>query len=221
MAGNLLIMFDLDGTLVNTVDSIIICANKVRVLHHFPERDPSEIYSKVGLPPKEFFNDLDLSPEQSIKLVADFRIELNDMNFDDSDLYPGTCELLEFFKGQGVPLAIATNKPTANAELLLAKTAISGYFVTVQGSDGLNPKPHPDILLKVSSDLGINKAIMVGDRSEDIIAANEAGFQSIGLAQTFHSKSELESSGAFLVFEGMQDLAKAVDLDFFRDRILS
>lgn len=221
MSGNLLLLFDLDGTLVNTVDSIIMCANRVRVLNHFPERDPSEIYSKVGLPPKEFFNDLDLSAEQSIRLVADFRNTLNDIKFDGSDLYPGACEILEFFKGQGVPLAVATNKPTANAELLLAKTAIRDYFVKVQGSDKLNPKPHPDILLKVSSDLGISKAIMVGDRSEDIQAANEAGFQSIGLAQTFHSTYELESSGAFLVFEGMQEFAKAINVSFFRDRLLS
>jgi len=220
MAGNLLLLFDLDGTLVNTVDSIIMCANKVRVLHQLPERDPSEIYSKVGLPPNEFFNDLVLSSEQSIKLVADFRNALNEIKFDKSDLYPGTCEILEFFKGQNVPLAVATNKPTANAELLLAKTAIRDYFVTVQGSDKLKPKPHPDILLKVSSDLGISKAIMVGDRSEDIQAASEAGFRSIGLAQTFHSRSELERSGAFLVFEGMEEFAKAANFDFFRDRIL-
>jgi phosphoglycolate phosphatase len=221
MAEKLLMMFDLDGTLVNTVDSIISCANQVRILGGFPERDPFEIYSKIGLPPTEFFNDLDLDSNEISGLVSDFRNTLNQVSFNSSSLYPGTHQLLEMFRDMRIPLAVATNKPTSNAELLLEKTSIREYFVKVQGSDGLNPKPHPDILLRLAKQVGVTKAIMVGDRSEDILAAKAAGFQSIGLAQTFHSEFELKNSGAILVFTGMQEFANTFDEAYIRDIIRS
>lgn len=220
MSERLLIMFDLDGTLVNTVDSIIECANFARMLNKFPRRDTSEIYSKIGLPPSQFFDDLVISDDQLAILIADFRNALNDVNFSSSSLYPGTIKVLEFFKIMQIPLMVATNKPTANAELLLTKTSIRNFFKHVQGSDNLNPKPSPDILLRASGKVNFGRVIMVGDRSEDVLAATAAGFQSIGLAQTFHTKWDLENAGAFLVFNGMQEFANTLDIAFFKDRIL-
>ena len=206
-----LVMFDLDGTLVNSVDAIINSVNSARTKFNYSARAESEIFDLVGLAPTTFFSDLDISDSDVRTLIEEFRFTLNEIKFDSSHIYPSTRQVLKTLKSSGVVLAVATNKPTKNAELLLTKTGLINFFSHIQGSDNLNSKPAPDILMKVMTMFNPDSSVMVGDRAEDMIAAKSIGVKCIGLAQTSHSKDVLLDSGASLVFNTMSSFCEFVE----------
>ena len=219
MPKNPLVMFDLDGTLVNTVESIVECANLARVQFGYPKRESSEIFNMVGMPPSNFFNDLKILEIEEERLVLEFRLKLNLVRFSIADLYPSTIKVLTILRSNGIKLAVTTNKPTANAELLLTKTGVRHFFSHVQGSDGLKPKPHPDILRKAIEICNSERSLMVGDRSEDMIAAKQSGVISVGVAQTAHSKLTLLEAGADYVFDTMEEFGNEANLNLILDTI--
>jgi phosphoglycolate phosphatase-like HAD superfamily hydrolase len=128
---------------------------------------------------------------------------------------------LETFLGLGIKLAIATNKPTENATLLLTKTKIRNFFFHIQGSDGLEPKPNPEILLKALQVCNASHAIMIGDRVEDIRAATAIGIKSIGVAQTSHRESQFMDAGATYSFNGMKHFAEHLAFRDFLDSLFA
>lgn len=206
-----LVMFDLDGTLVNSVDAIIKSVNIARIKFCYSARTESEIFNLVGLAPDAFFADLDISDSDVNALIKEFRFTLNGMKFDSSHIYPSTTQVLSVLKNYGAVLAVATNKPTKNAELLLSKTGLIDFFSHTQGSDNLNSKPAPDILSKVMTMFNPELSVMIGDRAEDMIAARSIGVKCIGIAQTSHSKELLLESGASLAFNTMSSFCEFVE----------
>lgn len=218
---NYLVLFDLDGTLVDTVESIIDCTNSARLELGFSARAREDIFNLVGMPPSLFFDDLKVSEIQSTQLVKSFRQKLNEVEFNEANLYPGTLKVLDFFRGLDIDMAIATNKPGENAELLLTKTKIRDYFIHVQGSDGLKSKPDPEILLTAMRARGADKAFMVGDRAEDLTAAIALGLKSIGISQTAHGSSQLALAGATHVFNNMEHFAEHLAIEGFLDTVIA
>jgi phosphoglycolate phosphatase len=118
-------------------------------------------------------------------------------------------------------MAIATNKPRENAELLLTKTKIRDYFIHVQGSDGLISKPNPEILFTAMQACGSRNAFMVGDRAEDITAAVALGLKSIGISQTAHGSSHFAIAGATHVFNNMEHFAEHLAKEGFLDSVIT
>ena len=212
-----LVMFDLDGTLVNSVDVIISSVNLSRIKFHYPARAELEIFNLVGLAPSAFFSDLDISDSDVKLLIEEFRLTLNGMPIDSSHVYPSTAQVLTVLKSYGAILAVATNKPTKNAELLLNKTGLIDFFSHIQGSDNLNSKPAPDILSKVMDLFNPVSSVMIGDRAEDMMAARSIGMKCIGIAQTSHSKELLLESGAFLAFNTMSGFCEFIKSNAFSD----
>jgi len=213
---SLLWMFDLDGTLVDTVQAIIESANLARTNRGYSHRDQEELQSLVGLNPDRFFDDLTLTQEENQTIVRDFRNILGAVNFGPDDVYPGAIELLTFLKSQNFHLAIATNKPTFNAQKLLHKVELLDFFDHIQGSDNMVSKPAPDILKSCQEIFRSDSSIMVGDRVEDILAGQQANSCTIGITQTFHKFADFVSYGASFVFNGLTELAEFLE---FRDGI--
>ena len=204
-----LIIFDLDGTLVDSVQQIIKSVNIARINSGVTQRNPKEIFNLIGLPPAHFFSDLNIDDSETEMLVRSFRSTLEQMQFTNFDVYPFVRELLFFLRERGYSLSVATNKPTQNAINLLEKVGLLDFFTLVQGSDDLSPKPSPQIIDRVLSSAQWTFAVMVGDRVEDIQAAKSAGIPSIGVSQTAHNQEELANAGAELTFSSMKDLFKS------------
>lgn len=205
-----LIIFDLDGTLVDSVQQIINSVNNARIISGLAPRDPNEIFQLIGLAPAHFFSDLNIDDSKTEVLVRSFRRTLEQAQFTSLDVYPSTRDLLVFLREMGFSLGVATNKPTQNAKNLLEKIGLLEFFTLVQGSDNLRPKPSPQIINSVLSSAQWTFAVMVGDRTEDIQAAKSAGIPSIGVSQTAHNQEELANAGAELTFSCMKDLFKSV-----------
>ncbi|HMY50312.1 MAG TPA: phosphoglycolate phosphatase [Rhodocyclaceae bacterium] len=174
------VLFDLDGTLLDSIPDLAeACQRMMRELGH-PPHDLETIRSFVG---KGMVNLVtrclgDASAEAVDAAVAVFRRHYAAVNGDATTLYPGVVPTLEALAARGVPLACVTNKPAAFTEPLLARCGIADYFaVTVSGDTLAEKKPHPAPLQHACRLLGVAPAaaLMVGDSANDAEAARAAG----------------------------------------------
>ena len=204
-------IFDLDGTLVDSVGQIGYSINQTR--NHFGYKElPSErIEELIGLPIQSFLSDLALDNSNIDSLIVHFRkileMEINKENI----IYPGVEQFLTSLRMKGFQLAIATSKPTYLAKLVVKNSPLSTLFDVIRGTDGFPAKPNPTCILMAMEELGTSSAIMVGDRVEDILAAKAAGIDSIGIAQSFHNSQALKSAGALNAFDSFTDFADSLE----------
>lgn len=104
---------------------------------------------------------------------------------------------------------------------MIAYSKLSNFKIHVQGSDNLSPKPEPQIIEAVLLEFPKRKALMVGDRLEDIVAAKVAGISSIGIASGAHTQEDFEESDAFMTYLNLKSFSEYVckDLNYFLERI--
>lgn len=198
-------LFDLDGTLVNSANQIFEAVELTRTELRFDAAPATFIHSKIGLPAKDLFEDLNLQDPELSKAVELFRSNLSKIRLSKNDLYVGVSQMLRFLNEKGFKLGVATNKPTLLAVQSLSDTGIHGYFDFIVGAENHPPKPDPTIILKCLEFLLIepHQATMVGDRIEDILAAKAAKVVAIGIAQGTHSEEDFLAKGADSTFTNM------------------
>jgi phosphoglycolate phosphatase len=199
-------IFDLDGTLVDSQEQIENCLNKARIDLGYKESQFGYISNRLGLPIKELVSDLDLIDTQLEELVTLFRqyliLEIQKVN----KVYEGAIEFLHELRMRSYKIAIATSKPTYLAESVVRNSSLFGLVDFTQGTDGFPSKPAPDVILRCIDELRLDKAVMFGDRIEDMQAAIRSRIPCIGIAQSTHSVSDLNTAGASLAFENFADL---------------
>lgn len=205
-------LFDLDGTLVDSSKYIVKAVQMTRADLGTVVINDGLITSKIGLPADRLFEDLNLEASELKLAVSTFREHLRALSMSEKDAYPGVVSLLEFLSSFGHKLAVATNKPRDLAIKALQETEIMSLFSLVVGSDYLPPKPNPEILNECIKTLRSTptETVMVGDRTEDMMAASSAGVTGIAIAQTFHSEKQLLDSGADIVAKNFYELERIV-----------
>lgn len=217
-----LMIFDLDGTLVDSNSQIATNLNRARSELSYVERDHDFYFKNIGLPVEILIADLDLETTKRQVLISRFREHLiQDIRSGNNLLFPGVVELLGHLSASGIKIAVATNKPTNIAKSVIAHSKLSNFKIHVQGSDNLSPKPDPEIIQAVLLEFPNHRALMVGDRLEDIVAANSAGISSIGIASGAHNEEDFEDSDAFMTYQNLKLFSEYVckDLNFFLERI--
>ena len=180
------VVFDLDGTLLDSERAITEAAARA-----FTDTGtavlPHEIADHLGAPPQGlygiFVGDGDEARMRSF--VARY-IELHDEHPDRfPPPLPGVREGLIALRERGLPLAVATTKPTARAVEQLEGAGLLPLFAHVQGTDvGMKPKPAPDVVLAACTGLGVapQRALMVGDTQRDVAAGHAAGSRAVLIA---------------------------------------
>jgi phosphoglycolate phosphatase len=199
-------IFDLDGTLVDSEKQIQNCLDKARVILGYGSSPIDQIRMRLGLPIKDLVSDLDLKASELAELVALFRSYLILEIEKENVVYEGVADFLKELKMFGYSVAIATSKPTYLAKLVIQNSTLTPLVDHVQGTEGFPHKPAPDVILRCMSALNIDRAIMFGDRKEDMQAAINSGILGIGIAQSIHSTSDLISAGATFVFDKFADV---------------
>lgn len=134
---------------------------------------------------------------------------------DREPLFPGARAALDRLRAQREALlGIATGKGLAGARRILENHGLSDYFITVQTPDHNPSKPHPGMLLRAMEETGATKVetVMIGDTTFDIELAHAAGVAAIGVAWGYHDPAELRSAGAHVVIEDYSQLDEAVRL---------
>ena len=209
MISNSLAIFDLDGTLLDTSTSI--CNTLIATLTELklPPLEKTKILEAIGMPLKDILSDLKLTNATESIVVSRFREHLLNNIKDGVNTFPGVVPLINELERNSVDLAIATSKPTFLAKETVKYSELSRYNFTILGSDGLKPKPNPEVIQKVMiQHPGVKNVVMFGDRAEDMLAAKAAGIRSVGVAQSAHSMDELSKAGAHLTFRSFLEVNK-------------
>ncbi|MBL8023122.1 MAG: phosphoglycolate phosphatase [Elusimicrobia bacterium] len=202
------ILFDLDGTLIDSRRDIANCVNfTLAELGHAPlsvERVERMVGDGVRQLLSRAIGPMD-EPTQKRALEI-FLPYYRDHCTDTTRLYPGVIETLRFFAGMG--LALVTNKPMVHTEKTLATLGLNTYFPVVLGGDSLaRRKPDPEPLWEALRRLDVfpGDAVMVGDSPMDIQAARSAGVRVVAVSYGFRTEEELQSlSPDFLISDFTQ-----------------
>jgi phosphoglycolate phosphatase len=173
-----LLIFDLDGTLADTKDDIATAVNLTLRDFGLPGKEPQVIYSYVGngvrkLLQRTFEGRAEDLYEQALNV---FRQHYLAHLLDTTRFYPGVMEVLDHFKHK--KRAIATNKPYEYTRYIIEGLGVQDHFDLILGGDSTPYlKPHPAMIKEVLERLGIRneRAIMIGDGVNDILAARAAG----------------------------------------------
>lgn len=212
------VIFDLDGTILNTLEDLAAAGNHTCEAHGWPTFAVDEYRYKVGngmlklverFMPAEYAGDGRMF-EQTL---AEFRAYYGEHKEDHTAPYAGTIEMLDRLRAAGVQLAVLTNKDHVSAAPLIEKYFGSERFALVQGRvDAFPPKPEAPVTLHVMEELGADPAttLYVGDSNVDILTGHNAGLKSAGVSWGFRGRAELEATGADYVVDTQAELAALV-----------
>ena len=213
-----IVIFDLDGTLLNTIADLAASTNQA--LRHFgyPEH-PTEAYRYfVGNGINKLFEralpDDERTEENVQRIRSRFIPYYNEHNADYSSPYPGIPELLETLQDKGVWLAVASNKYQLATEKLIAHYFPTIHFVKVLGQrEGIPVKPDPTIVYDILKDTDINKeeVLYVGDSGVDMQTAQNAGVNAIGVSWGFRPRTELEPLHPIAVIDQASEILKYIN----------
>lgn len=187
-----LIMFDMDGTLIDSGFAITNTINYVRENLGFERLERSEILEKINEPhlnSSEFFYGTKEFTQEQTKLFEEY---YNEHCLTDLVLYDGIAKLIDDLKGD-FALAVATNANSLYAKKMLDHVGIGKNFSTILGYDSVkNPKPHPEMVHKILNKYNVinTNAQMIGDSHKDILAANSAGVDSVLVNWGFSNHEE-------------------------------
>ena len=198
-----IVVFDLDGTLVESVGDIQFAANVVREQHQLVALSRSETGRRIGMPAEDLF--LDFAGD-SDPLVAEFRRVLAEITGRFSALLPCVPSILETLRGRGWLLAVATNKPLDLALTVLSTFDLDGFFCAVRGTESAPPKPDPTMVRDILREFDCAQAVMVGDTPMDICAGRSAGTLTVGVVSGSHSKRELEAMKPDILIHSLCEL---------------
>ncbi|MDR0723055.1 MAG: HAD family hydrolase [Treponema sp.] len=211
------IIFDLDGTLVNTLADIATSMNRSLELHGFPRVAPQEYRSKVGwgihrlalltLPPAVREGG---DGESIAGVVAkDATRFYTEQPLVYSTPYPGILELVAELKQRRFKTAVLTNKPDPVAHLVIDALFPPGSFTRIQGDRiGLPRKPDPRSTREILQALETSpeETLLVGDSEIDMETAHAVGCYAVGVSWGFRPRSVLEHSGAARIIHRPEEL---------------
>ena len=195
------IIFDLDGTLTDTLRDLYDSVNYALRKMGFPERTMDEVRNFVGNGIHRLIERAvpkDTSEEVLEMCFANFREHYVVHCQDHTCLYLGIDTLLKELHERGIKLAIVSNKLQAGVDELYATYFQDTVNIAIGEQEGLRRKPSPDMIEFVLKKLGINKeeALYVGDSEVDIATANNAGLPCISVLWGFRHREELTKAGA-------------------------
>lgn len=213
-----LVIFDLDGTLLNTIGDLADAVDYVMRSRNLPEHTNAEYRQMVGGGIKRLVEralPAELAENEAYveECVAQFRRYYVD-NIDRHTIpYDGIPELLHKLQCDGVKMAVASNKFQHGTDRLVAKFFGDIEFVAIEGNrEGAPLKPNPEIIHNILRIAGVEPcdAIMVGDSGIDIRTAIAAGIDSIGVSWGFRFAQELYDAGATTVVTTAEQLERAI-----------
>ena len=213
-----LAVFDCDGTLVDSQTSIIGCVEAAWRAEGLDPPSAEDIRRGVGLRLDEAIARLapELPPATQARLTDGYRQAFLARRAEETveePLYPGIHELLDQLEADGWLLGIATGKGRPGLSRTLEVHGLEGRFVTQQTADVAQGKPHPDMLHRAGRETGVDlqRVIMIGDTSYDILMARNAGVVAVGVAWGYHPIDELRAAGADAIVDHASEIHPAAE----------
>lgn len=209
------VIFDLDGTLLNTIDDLADAGNHVCAAHGWPVHTVDEFKYMVGNGIPNLvsrFTPAGLGKAELAGALAEFSAYYGEHKEDKTAPYPGVPELLAALRGAGVQLAVLSNKAHA-----LAGPVVEHYFPDVFGCvQGALPdaplKPDPTLLRTLMDRIGAQPGttLFVGDSNVDVLTGKNGGLTVAGVLWGFRGRDELKEAGADWIIQSPEQLSAIV-----------
>ncbi|MGM0435590.1 MAG: pyrophosphatase PpaX [Bacillota bacterium] len=211
------LLFDLDGTLVNT-NEIIIESYKHAFNEHIPDKTFTRetIIDMIGPPLDEIFSKYTKSPFKVKKMIDTYRMYYKAHEHDYFYLYDNVYETLKKLKTMGYNMGIVTSKFLVSAQPSIEHFNLDAIFDVIVTLDDVDtPKPDKEpIEVALSQFDNVDKAIMIGDNASDILCAKNAGIFSAGVTWTIKDMKVLNDVDPDYILNTMDDLFWIIDTDF-------
>ena len=210
---NKLVIFDLDGTLLNTIGDLAAGCDQMLRMRDLPTHTFEDYCSFVGNGIMRLVERALPEELRTPEYVAAARRDFVAYYIDHIDLYThpydGIVELVEELQLKGVKLAVASNKFQAGTDKLIKKFFPTTDFVMICGNrEGVPLKPDTALVDLILDTAGVERqrCIMVGDSAVDILTAERVGIHSVGVSWGFRSLTELQEAGAEYIANSVAEL---------------
>ena len=210
------VIFDLDGTLLNTIEDLAAAGNHVCRENGWPEYSVAEFQQMVGhgIPNlvRQFSPEDCRSPLMVVNTVAQFSDYYGAHNMDKTAPYPGIPDMLKRLKAAGVHLAVYSNKADEFSQTII-RHYFPDTFDLVRGKlPGVPVKPDPTGVRQVLAALDARpeETLFVGDSSVDILTAHNVGMAACGVTWGFRPRESLVAAGAEYLADTPEELEKVI-----------
>ena len=213
------VIFDCDGTLVDTLEDIAGAMNLALVEHGFPVVPLGKYRDIVGwgiIRLAELALPQEARTKENIRMISNYARRLMEEQPLEKSLskpYPGILDLLAELQNRRIKTAVLSNKPDSVLQRLMAELFPQHAFNSVYGlRPGLPPKPDPAPVWELLADMGLNphEAVLMGDSEIDMKTARNAGCYPLGVSWGFRSRATIEAAGAASIIDKPNDIFNAV-----------
>lgn len=211
-----LLLFDVDGTLVDSVPDLAYCVDEMMKALDMPQRGEAAVRTWVGngverLVQRALVNDLDGMPHEELfaRAMPVFTELYAENTSKRSHLYEGVREGLEYARAAGYRMGAVTNKAAQFTIPLLHDLGVSDFFEIIVSGDTLpEKKPSPMPLLYAAEEMGVapGHCMMVGDSKSDVKAARAAGFQIVCMSYGYNHGEDIRDYDPDAVIDSMTEL---------------
>ena len=206
------VLFDLDGTLLDTLEDMADAVNRIMRKYGLPERTLKEVRSFVGNGARRL---IELAAEGTDgekleQILADYKEDYDRNYLIKTAPYPGILELLRTLRENGVKTGVVSNKPDSTVQELSKALFQDLADVAVGEKSGIRRKPAPDTVLAAMEQLGSapEETVYVGDSEVDIATARAAGIPCISVTWGFRDRDQLIEAGAQTFADSSEELLK-------------
>ena len=204
-----LLIFDLDGTLVDAYPAVTESINHALAAMGYPTLTAAEVKRSVGWGERILIAQ-HVGEDDIDKTLSIFRQHHRAALKTGVRFLPGAKEVLKGLRGEGLQLAIATNRPTRFTHIILKALNALDYFDCVLCGDKVdNPKPAGDMISQILSrfDRGPEEAVYVGDMAIDVQAGHAAGVRTIAVTTGSHQREDIEPHAPLAVIDHLREMA--------------
>ena len=207
-----LIVFDWDGTLMNSELRIVTCMQRAAEDVGLPLPEHAAASDVIGLGLDDALARLFPGVDEKAldAVVAAYRRHWLGKEVESETMFDGAFEVVEQLRDSGHLLAVATGKSRRGLDVALAQHGLGAFFHATRCADETFSKPHPQMLEEILTDLDTasERAIVVGDTEYDMQMAANAGVAAVGVAHGVHSPERLLANGALFCFLNLFELSE-------------
>lgn len=215
---DILVVFDCDGTLVDSAHNVIACMRVAFEDAELPAPTDLAIRRTIGLNPDvavRHLAQIALSDTHLDKIVTGYKQAFFHRRLEadhHEPLFDGVREVLAYLASRNIAMAVATGKSMRGVNAVIEQHGLDGYFGSLQTPDHNPGKPHPQMLEKAMTTAGAlpGRTFMIGDTSFDMMLAKNAGCRGIGVTWGYHDDAELLESGAEKLINRFEELPEIV-----------
>jgi phosphoglycolate phosphatase len=205
-----LIVFDWDGTLMDSAARIVNCMTAAFLELGLPVPPPERMRAQIGLGLEEAMRALcpRMAPALRARLMEGYRARFLGDDPTPTPLFAGAAEVVRELHGRGFLLAVATGKSRRGLDRALGESGLGAFFHATRCADETFSKPNPRMLFELLDELGASsgKALMVGDTEFDLLMAKNAEVAALGVSYGVHDAERLLACGPLGLIHAIDEL---------------